>query len=41
MALEDTTVDVVGWRERDQALEVLRTDRDLWKREGKGAAAHG
>src|SRR3954462_3149962 len=27
--LEDKTVSVVGWRERDRALEVLRTDRTL------------
>ncbi len=32
-ALEDKTVDVLGWRERDRALEVLRADRELWHRE--------
>ena len=32
-ALEDKTVDVIGWRERDQALDVLRTDRAAWERE--------
>ena len=26
-ALEDKAVDVVGWRDRDRALDVLRTDR--------------
>ena len=26
-ALEDKTVEMVGWRERDRALEVLRADR--------------
>jgi inorganic pyrophosphatase len=31
--LEDKTVDVVGWRERDRALEVLRNDRLVWERE--------
>ncbi len=32
-ALEDKTVDVLGWRERDRALEVLRTDRAAWETE--------
>ena len=32
-ALEDKTVDVVGWRDRDRALDVLRTDRAAWERE--------
>jgi inorganic pyrophosphatase len=32
-ALEDKTVEMVGWRERDRALEVLRTDREVWRQE--------
>jgi inorganic pyrophosphatase len=32
-ALEDKTVDIVGWRDRDRALDVLRTDREAWERE--------
>ena len=32
-ALEDKNVDVLGWRDRSQALDVLRTDRDVWERE--------
>jgi len=32
-ALEDKTVDVVGWRERERAHEVLRADREAWQRE--------
>ena len=28
--LEDKQVEVVGWRERDEALEVLRVDRERW-----------
>jgi inorganic pyrophosphatase len=31
--LEDKTVEVVGWRDRDRAHEVLRTDRTAWLRE--------
>ncbi len=31
--LEDKTVDVVGWRDRDAALQVLREDRVIWRRE--------
>jgi inorganic pyrophosphatase len=39
-ALEDKTVDVLGWRERDRALDVLRTDRAAWEAEaGKGRSA--
>ncbi len=34
-ALEDKTVDVVGWRDRDRAHEVLRADRTAWQREHK------
>ena len=32
-ALEDKAVDILGWRDRDRALEVLRTDRTAWRRE--------
>ena len=32
-ALEDKAVDVVGWRDADRALEVLREDRAAWERE--------
>ena len=35
--LEDKTVEVLGWRERDRALEILRSDRATWERE-TGAA---
>ena len=31
--LEDKAVDVLGWRDRDKALEVLRGDRSTWERE--------
>ena len=31
--LEDKTVEVLGWRERDRALEILRNDRVVWERE--------
>ena len=31
--LEDKTVEVVGWRDREGALEILRHDRDMWDRE--------
>ena len=31
--LEDKTVSVLGWRELDRALEILRHDRDVWERE--------
>jgi inorganic pyrophosphatase len=31
--LEDKMVDVVGWREADRALEILRHDREAWERE--------
>jgi inorganic pyrophosphatase len=34
--LEDKTVDILGWRERDRAHEILRTDRDAWQREVGG-----
>jgi inorganic pyrophosphatase len=32
-ALEDKSVDVLGWRDRGHALDILRTDRDVWQRE--------
>ena len=31
--LEDKMVEVVGWRDRDRAYEVLRTDRTAWLHE--------
>jgi inorganic pyrophosphatase len=31
--LEDKTVDVVGWRDRDYAMQLLRDDRATWLRE--------
>jgi inorganic pyrophosphatase len=31
--LEDKTVDVLGWRDHDRALEILRSDRATWERE--------
>jgi inorganic pyrophosphatase len=31
--LEDKTVEVVGWRDVDRALEVLAEDRATWLRE--------
>jgi inorganic pyrophosphatase len=37
-ALEDKAVEVVGWRDRDAALQVLRDDRQTWLREGEAAA---
>jgi inorganic pyrophosphatase len=32
-ALEDKAVDVVGWRDQEAALQVLRDDRTAWLRE--------
>ena len=32
-ALEDKTVEMLGWRERERALEVLGADRGTWERE--------
>jgi inorganic pyrophosphatase len=32
-ALEDKTVEMIGWRERERALEVLRADRVSWEGE--------
>ena len=37
-ALEDKTVEIVGWRDRHRALDVLRTDRDAWQHEQESAA---
>lgn len=37
-ALEDKAVDVVGWRDRDAAHDVLRADRATWEREQAGTA---
>jgi inorganic pyrophosphatase len=39
--LEDKTVEVLGWRERDRALEILRTDRAAWQRESAQAPTPG
>ncbi len=39
--LEDKRVDVLGWRDRDAALEVLRVDRDRWLEESDGASGAG
>ena len=37
-ALEDKAVDVVGWRDHDAALQVLRDDRTAWLREREALA---
>ena len=37
--LEHKETDVVGWRDRDAALDVLRTDRERWN--GEGAERQG
>ena len=37
-ALEDKAVDVVGWRDHEAALQVLRDDRATWLREVEGRA---
>jgi inorganic pyrophosphatase len=34
--LEEKDVDVLGWRDRDRALEVLAGDRDRYRRERGG-----
>jgi len=34
--LEDKTVKVLGWRDRDRALEVLRADHASWRKESAG-----
>ncbi len=39
--LEDKTVEVLGWRDRDRALEILRTDRAAWQRESGSASTAG
>jgi inorganic pyrophosphatase len=31
--LEDKTVAVLGWRDRERAREILQIDRDAWLRE--------
>jgi inorganic pyrophosphatase len=31
--LEDKTVEVLGWRDRDRAHEILRADSQAWQRE--------
>jgi inorganic pyrophosphatase len=36
--LENKAVDVIGWRSRDDALRVLRADRERWDRERAGSA---
>ena len=35
--LEDKTVEVLGWRDRDRAHEILTADRATWERETGGA----
>jgi inorganic pyrophosphatase len=35
--LEDKTVEINGWRDRDRALEILRHDREVWEREQAAA----
>ena len=37
-ALEDKAVEVIGWTDREKALEVLRTDRATWQGEVEAAA---
>ena len=39
--LEDKTVEVLGWRDRDRAHDILRTDRALWERETGGGPTSG
>jgi inorganic pyrophosphatase len=39
--LEKKETDVVGWRDRDRALEVLAADRAAWERERRGTAGPG
>ena len=39
-ALEDKAVDVVGWRDQEAALQVLRDDRATWIREVEGRGAN-
>jgi inorganic pyrophosphatase len=40
-ALEDKAVDVVGWRDRDAALQVLRDDRGAWLEERAAVGQRG
>ena len=37
--LEDKTVEVLGWRELERALEILQADRAVWQREARRADA--
>ena len=37
-ALEDKAVDVIGWKDREKALQVLRDDRRTWQREVEAKA---
>ena len=37
-ALEDKAVDVIGWKDRAKALQVLRDDRQTWQREVEAKA---
>ena len=39
--LEDKAVEVVGWRERERAIEVLIADRAEYERSGHGGRADG
>jgi inorganic pyrophosphatase len=39
--LEDKTVSVMGWADRDRAHEILRFDRALWEREQGAPAGEG
>ncbi|MEO8230296.1 MAG: inorganic diphosphatase [Chloroflexota bacterium] len=39
--LEDKSVEVLGWRDRDRALEILRTDRTAWERESASTTTAG
>ena len=39
--LEDKTVEVLGWRDRDRAVEILRADRAAWEREAERRATGG
>ena len=39
--LEDKTVEVLGWRDKARALEILRHDREVWEREQADARAGG
>ena len=39
--LEDKTVEVLGWRDLDRALEILKSDRATWQRETGGGSSGG